>query len=68
MRNNLKDLDVTVPLSKLIVITGVSGSGKSTLMIEVLYKKLAQTVYGAKERPGLHDGIDGLEHVGQGDH
>ncbi len=61
--NNLKNLDVTVPLSKLIVITGVSGSGKSTLMIEVLYKKLAQTVYGAKERPGLHDGIDGLEHV-----
>ncbi|MCZ7541580.1 MAG: excinuclease ABC subunit UvrA [Anaerolineae bacterium] len=61
--NNLKNLDVTVPLGKLIVITGVSGSGKSTLMIEVLYKKLAQTVYGAKERPGLHDDIEGLEHV-----
>jgi excinuclease ABC subunit A len=61
--NNLKDIDVTVPLGKLIVITGVSGSGKSTLMIEVLYKKLAQVIYGSREKPGDHDGIDGLENV-----
>jgi excinuclease ABC subunit A len=61
--NNLKNIDVTVPLGKLIVITGVSGSGKSTLMIEVLYKKLAQMIYGSREKPGDHDSIDGLENV-----
>jgi excinuclease ABC subunit A len=61
--NNLKDIDVSVPLGKLIVITGVSGSGKSTLMIEVLYKKLAQVVWGAKDRPGQHDSIEGLENI-----
>ncbi len=61
--NNLKNVDVAIPLGKLIVITGVSGSGKSTLMIEVLYKKLAQSIYSAKDRPGEHDRIDGLEHI-----
>jgi excinuclease ABC subunit A len=61
--NNLKNLDVAIPLGKLVVITGVSGSGKSTLMIEVLYKRLAQVVWGAKDRPGEHDTIEGLEHI-----
>ncbi|HEX3054268.1 MAG TPA: excinuclease ABC subunit UvrA, partial [Aggregatilineaceae bacterium] len=61
--NNLKNIDVEVPLGKLVVITGVSGSGKSTLMIEVLYKRLAMEIWGSKDRPGLHDRIDGLEHI-----
>jgi excinuclease ABC subunit A len=61
--NNLKNIDVEFPLGKLICITGVSGSGKSTLMNEILYKKLAQTINGAKERPGDHDSIEGVENI-----
>jgi excinuclease ABC subunit A len=61
--NNLKSIDVRVPLGKLIVITGVSGSGKSTLMIEVLYKRLAQVVWGSKDRPGEHDTIEGMDQI-----
>lgn len=61
--NNLKNIDVSIPLGKLVVITGVSGSGKSTLMIEIVYKALAQTIYGSKERPGVFDSLDGLEHI-----
>ena len=59
--NNLKDLDVTIPLSKLVCVTGVSGSGKSTLINQVLYKKLAQIINRAKDRPGDCDGVDGVE-------
>ncbi|NDJ77407.1 MAG: excinuclease ABC subunit UvrA [Chloroflexi bacterium] len=61
--NNLKDVDVDVPLGKLVVITGVSGSGKSTLMIEVLFKKVSQILYRSKDRPGQCDDIIGLEQV-----
>jgi excinuclease ABC subunit A len=61
--NNLKNIDVEVPLGKLVVITGVSGSGKSTLMVEVLYKKLAMLINGARDLPGAHDTIEGLEHI-----
>jgi len=61
--NNLKSVDVHFPLGKFICVTGVSGSGKSSLVIEVLYKKLAQSLYRAKDRPGSHRSIDGLKHI-----
>ncbi len=61
--NNLKNLDVEIPLGKLVVITGVSGSGKSTLMVEVLYKEMARVINGARERAGEHDRIDGLDAI-----
>jgi excinuclease ABC subunit A len=61
--NNLKNIDVEFPIGKLICITGVSGSGKSTLMNEILYKRLAQIINGAKDRPGDHDRIEGVEHI-----
>jgi excinuclease ABC subunit A len=61
--NNLKNIDVTIPLGKFVCISGVSGSGKSTLVNEVLYKKLAQLFYKAKDRPGKCDGIIGIEHT-----
>jgi len=61
--NNLKNIDVRFPLGRFIGVTGVSGSGKSSLVSEILYKKAAQLLYGARDRPGACDGIDGLEHV-----
>ncbi len=61
--NNLKNVDVEFPLGKLVVITGVSGSGKSTLVNEVLYKRIAQTFYRAKDRPGEHDSLTGLDAI-----
>jgi len=61
--NNLKNIDVTVPLAKFVCVTGVSGSGKSTLITEILYKKAAQLLYGARDRPGMCEAIVGLEHV-----
>ncbi len=61
--NNLKHIDVRIPLGKLVAVTGVSGSGKSSLIIEVLYKRLAQMLYRAKDKPGRHDTILGLEHL-----
>ena len=62
-QNNLKNIDVHIPLGMFVCITGVSGSGKSTLIDEILYKKLAQIFYKAKDRPGECDGIIGLEHI-----
>jgi excinuclease ABC subunit A len=59
--NNLKAIDVAFPLGKFICVTGVSGSGKSSLVIEVLYKRLAQWMYRAKDKPGVHDGIEGMD-------
>ncbi|HXF61098.1 MAG TPA: excinuclease ABC subunit UvrA, partial [Caldilineaceae bacterium] len=61
--NNLKQVDVRIPLGKFVAVTGVSGSGKSTLVVEVLYKRLAQLMYRAKDRPGKHTGIEGVEYL-----
>ncbi len=62
-QNNLKEIDVEIPLGKLVCITGASGSGKSTLINEVLYKALARRFYRAKDRPGKHEGITGIDNV-----
>jgi excinuclease ABC subunit A len=61
--NNLKGVDVSLPLGTFITITGVSGSGKSTLVREVLYKALAQALHRSRDRAGLHDRIAGLQHL-----
>ena len=61
--NNLKHVDVRLPLGKLICVTGVSGSGKSSLVNEVLYKALNQRMYRAKDQPGKHGGIEGIENL-----
>jgi excinuclease ABC subunit A len=61
--NNLKSIDVTIPLGMLVAITGASGSGKSTLVNEILYKVLWKHLVDTRTLPGAHDRIDGLEHV-----
>jgi excinuclease ABC subunit A len=61
--NNLRNVDVQIPLGKFVAVTGVSGSGKSTLVVEVLYKRLAQLMYRAKDRPGKHSAIEGIEYI-----
>jgi excinuclease ABC subunit A len=58
--NNLKNIDVRIPLGKLVCITGVSGSGKSTLMVEILYKALSRDLHHAHTQPGDFDRIEGL--------
>jgi len=61
--NNLKDLDVNIPLGVFTCITGVSGSGKSTLINEILYKELSHRLNGSKLRAGEHKWIKGIEHI-----
>ena len=61
--NNLKDVTVEFPLGMFICVTGVSGSGKSTLVHEVLSRKISQTLHNAKDRPGAHRKVDGIEHI-----
>ena len=61
--NNLKDVDLSIPMGMLVCITGVSGSGKSSLIYEVLYKRLAQLLYGARDKPGECDSVNGIENI-----
>ena len=61
--NNLKNIDITIPLGRLVCITGVSGSGKSTLMVDVLYQSLAHTLNRARTNPGKYEEIRGTEYL-----
>ncbi len=61
--NNLKHIDVKIPLGKFVCVTGVSGSGKSTLVDDILYRRLAQVFYNSKDKPGKHDALLGTDHL-----
>ena len=62
-QNNLKNIDVDIPLGKLNVVTGVSGSGKSSLINEILVKAVQQKLYNSKEKPGKYDKILGIDNL-----
>lgn len=62
-KNNLKNLSVTIPLGKLVVVTGVSGSGKSTLVMETLYPAVIHGLYRLRTKPEGFDSLEGIEHI-----
>ena len=61
--NNLKSVDVSIPIGLFTCVTGVSGSGKSTLVVDTLYRALSQRFYGSRERAGEYERIEGLEYI-----
>jgi excinuclease ABC subunit A len=61
--HNLQDIDIRIPLGVMTVVTGVSGSGKSTLINDILYKSLAQSIYGSREEPGAHESLEGADQL-----
>jgi len=61
--HNLKNLNVNIPLGKMVVITGVSGSGKSTLVEDIIYPALMKKFHGSRYRTGIHDAIEGYNHL-----
>ncbi len=61
--NNLKNVDITVPLGLFVTVTGVSGSGKSTFVSDILFRALARHFYDSREKPGAHDRITGIERI-----
>ena len=61
--NNLKNIDIEVPLSEFVTVTGVSGSGKSTLVNEIIYKSLAQKINKSKYKPGKRKAVEGIENI-----
>jgi excinuclease ABC subunit A len=61
--HNLQDISIRIPLGVMTVVTGVSGSGKSTLINDILYRSLAQSIYGSREEPGVHESLTGAEQL-----
>jgi len=61
--NNLKRIDVKIPLGRFVCVTGVSGSGKSSLIVDILYRRLAQIFWNTKEKPGKHDSVLGADNL-----
>jgi len=61
--HNLQDITIRIPLGVMTVVTGVSGSGKSTLINDILYRSLAQSIYGSREEPGAHESLTGADQL-----